>query len=243
MAAHYDSKYFPYPNEFVGATDSAGPCAILLDLALSLTPLLSSTPNSDHNVNPMGLQFIFFDGEEAFVDWSATDSLYGSRHLANSWHQTRVPPATHLTLHPSRTLIDKMDCLILLDLLGSTTPWPQFHNYFPETSEIYTSLLQLEQRLLLLGMLSKTRTTHSPASPYFAASNLDTNIQIDDDHRPFMDLGVPVLHLIPLPFPVVWHKLSDDASIIDSAVLADYALILRIFIVEYLDVPVDAGVK
>ncbi len=30
---------------------------------------------------------VFFDGEEAFVDWSDTDSLYGSRHLAAKWEQ------------------------------------------------------------------------------------------------------------------------------------------------------------
>ncbi|NWU37810.1 QPCT cyclotransferase, partial [Hylia prasina] len=28
------------------------------------------------------LQLLFLDGEEAFGDWSATDSLYGARHLA-----------------------------------------------------------------------------------------------------------------------------------------------------------------
>ena len=28
------------------------------------------------------LQFIFFDGEEAFVNWTPTDSIYGARHLA-----------------------------------------------------------------------------------------------------------------------------------------------------------------
>ena len=28
------------------------------------------------------LQLIFFDGEEAFVRWTNTDSIYGSRHLA-----------------------------------------------------------------------------------------------------------------------------------------------------------------
>jgi glutaminyl-peptide cyclotransferase len=28
------------------------------------------------------LQLIFFDGEEAFVQWTDTDSLYGARHLA-----------------------------------------------------------------------------------------------------------------------------------------------------------------
>ena len=30
------------------------------------------------------LQLIFFDGEEAFVRWTDTDSIYGARHLAES---------------------------------------------------------------------------------------------------------------------------------------------------------------
>lgn len=39
LAAHYDSKYFAPPNDvFLGATDSAFPCAVLLDLAETLDP-------------------------------------------------------------------------------------------------------------------------------------------------------------------------------------------------------------
>lgn len=34
-------------------------------------------PQSD-----IAVQLIFFDGEEAFREWTDTDSLYGSRHLA-----------------------------------------------------------------------------------------------------------------------------------------------------------------
>ena len=37
------------------------------------------------------LQLIFFDGEEAFVSWSATDSIYGARHLAAKMAQTPHP--------------------------------------------------------------------------------------------------------------------------------------------------------
>ena len=41
LSAHYDSKYFAPPNDhFVGATDSAFPCAVLLDLAESLNEML-----------------------------------------------------------------------------------------------------------------------------------------------------------------------------------------------------------
>jgi hypothetical protein len=35
----------------------------------------------------VSLQFIFFDGEEAFVQWSSTDSIYGARGLAAKWEK------------------------------------------------------------------------------------------------------------------------------------------------------------
>lgn len=66
LAAHYDSKFMP-GEHFVGATDSAAPVAMLLSLAT----LLDKMPiTADRAV-----QFIFFDGEEAFVEWSAFDAM------------------------------------------------------------------------------------------------------------------------------------------------------------------------
>lgn len=38
----------------------------------------------------MTFQLVFFDGEEAFVKWTDTDSLYGSRHLAKKMAEERV---------------------------------------------------------------------------------------------------------------------------------------------------------
>lgn len=32
---------------------------------------------------------VFFDGEEAFVEWTESDSLYGSRHLASKMENTK----------------------------------------------------------------------------------------------------------------------------------------------------------
>lgn len=77
-------------TQFLGATDSAAPCAILLDLAETLNPLLderkdrldSGTDDDDDEVLDTTLQLIFFDGEEAFVAWTDTDSIYGARHLS-----------------------------------------------------------------------------------------------------------------------------------------------------------------
>lgn len=77
LACHYDSKLM---DDFVGATDSAVPCAIMMNLANSLRQQLQAVKNGD-----LSLQYIFLDGEEAFVNWNAHDSIYGARNLAQKW--------------------------------------------------------------------------------------------------------------------------------------------------------------
>ncbi|KAF1651921.1 UNVERIFIED_CONTAM: Glutaminyl-peptide cyclotransferase-like protein, partial [Eudyptes robustus] len=52
-------------------------CAMLLDLARTLGPILKTKSGL-----PITLQLVFLDGEEAFVEWSRNDSTYGARHLA-----------------------------------------------------------------------------------------------------------------------------------------------------------------
>ena len=41
---------------------------------------------------------VFFDGEEAFVNWTRTDSLYGARHLAEKWSNTPHPKGSSTTM-------------------------------------------------------------------------------------------------------------------------------------------------
>lgn len=41
LSCHYDSKYFPNDPGFVGAIDSAVPCAILLNTVKTLQPYLN----------------------------------------------------------------------------------------------------------------------------------------------------------------------------------------------------------
>lgn len=53
----------------------------MLNLVKTSLPLLQKMLEGKN----LGLMLIFFDGEEAFENWSATDSLYGSRHLARKW--------------------------------------------------------------------------------------------------------------------------------------------------------------
>jgi Zn-dependent M28 family amino/carboxypeptidase len=56
----------------VGANDGGSSTAVLLELARALK---GTSFRND-------IWLVFFDGEEAVRDWTETDSLYGSRHLA-----------------------------------------------------------------------------------------------------------------------------------------------------------------
>lgn len=58
--------------------------------------------------------------------------------------------------------------------------------------------------------------------------------QIGDDHTPFEQLGVPILHLIAVPFPRFWHQLDDNEKIIDKSTSANLIRIFCVFVAEYL---------
>lgn len=83
LVAHYDSMY--RPEGFVGATDSAAPCAVLMHVARSVDGALSRkwaggrAGDGLEDVQEMGVQIVFLDGEEAWVSWTEEDSVYGAR--------------------------------------------------------------------------------------------------------------------------------------------------------------------
>ena len=60
---------------------------MMLDLAETLDPLLElrrerleNGLEDDEDVSDTTLQLVFFDGEEAFLDWTDTDSIYGAKY-------------------------------------------------------------------------------------------------------------------------------------------------------------------
>ncbi|KAA3678297.1 uncharacterized protein DEA37_0008189 [Paragonimus westermani] len=57
---------------------------------------------------------------------------------------------------------------------------------------------------------------------------------IQDDHIPFLYRGVPVLHLIPVPFPIGWHTVGDNATIIDWDVSKDLVNLMEAFVRSFL---------
>ncbi|XP_017887550.1 glutaminyl-peptide cyclotransferase-like [Ceratina calcarata] len=221
LACHYDSKY-TRKRDFIGATDSAVPCAQMINLAKVMKNHLDSIKNND-----VSLMFIFFDGEEAFKEWGPKDSIYGARHLAQIWHSNY----STYQLGENISELDKIDLLVLLDLIGA--PDPTFYNYFSNTEKWYSLLMSVESKLASLRKF-ESYSYGQPAQTYFQPYSMEAHIE--DDHIPFLQRDVPVLHLIPYPFPKVWHKPSDNRDNIDITTVENINKILRTFVASYLHI-------
>lgn len=78
VCSHYDTKRFS-TIQFVGASDGASSTGALVELArvLAMNPALAAK-----------VELAFFDGEEAVVQFTETDGLYGSRHYASSLRES-----------------------------------------------------------------------------------------------------------------------------------------------------------
>lgn len=228
LACHFDSKKFDN-FVFIGATDSAVPCALLLDIAWSLNASLWQSTNAGATTT---LQLIFFDGEEAFVEWSTEDSLYGSRHLAEQMDNWQIVTDDLRTI----PAIKAISVLVLLDLIGA--PDCTFINWFPKTSHLYSQLQSIEKRLFLAGLMDPVggSTRNLISNQFFPDKHIPKMMRsgIEDDHVPFMRRNVSVLHLIPYPFPKFWHKASDNEEALSYPAINNFARILRVFVAEYL---------
>jgi Zn-dependent M28 family amino/carboxypeptidase len=110
IAGHYDTNY-PLRNVgFVGANDGGSSAAILLEYANHLR---------GKKRDGYSVWLVWSDGEEAVRQWSETDSLYGTRHLAEKWEKDGT--------------LKKIKALLLMDMIGdadldvlrdtNSTPW------------------------------------------------------------------------------------------------------------------------
>lgn len=240
LVAHYDSKLTP--KDFIGATDSAVPCAILLHIAQSIDAALTRKwadlqaagkiddgLDDDDDIAKKGVMLLFLDGEEAFHSWTDTDSLYGARSLAETWEATHHP-----ALSSRHNQISDIDLFLLLDLLGSQNP--RIPSYFKTTHWAYNHMSDLETRmresnLFLSHGASPGKWFYEPSVKAMSAHTF----AVQDDHVPFQARGVEILHIIPTPFPLVWHTMEDDGKHLDMQTVKDWASLVTAFTAGWLE--------
>lgn len=151
----------------------------------------------------------------------------------------------HAPLSARKTHLANIDLFILLDLLGSAAP--KIPSYFPTTHWAYTGFAHLEQQLRAEGLFASHKA--NPGS-WFHEVDKDKGQwyggMVQDDHVPFMQRGVEVLHIIPSPFPRVWHEMIDDGDHLDMDTVKDWAVLTTAWMVgalgleDYLESPAPA---
>lgn len=118
LSAHLDSKEIPDIPNFLGADDATSACALIIELAATLS---QETPELAKQ-----LELVFFDGEEAFnesMSLNSGDGLYGSRAYAITLYKRNPKPTFGIVLDmighknlkiavPADTPPDLYDCLI-----------------------------------------------------------------------------------------------------------------------------------
>ncbi len=110
VASHYETNYPLRNTSFIGANDGAATTGLLIEIANHLR---------GKTLDGYSVWLLFDDGEEAVDKWSASDSLYGTRHLAAKWQNDGT--------------LKRIKAFLLADMIGdrdldimrdeSSTPW------------------------------------------------------------------------------------------------------------------------
>jgi hypothetical protein len=178
IASHYDTKLMP---GFVGANDGGSSTGVLLEIAR-----VAAAEFKEKKLD-LTLQFVFFDGEEAVVQWTEDDSTYGSRYFVESREDDGS--------------LDKLKGLVLLDMIGDKDLVVEREGYStPELADV------IWKAAGELGYGS-----HFATQKHY----------IEDDHKPFLEAGVPAVDLIDFtygtdqkygsggPTNAYWHTTED----------------------------------
>lgn len=207
IGGHYDSKFFRNIN-FVGANDGGSSTVLMQELARVISQLrqqeLASTSKGGRYLD-CTLVLAFFDGEETNLpEWNDGKTILGIQD----------------NLYGSRAFADGIErkfegpvfqglpikLALVIDMVGHKN-----QNLFITAG----SQPQMSQKLLSL-----TGDTRMSAP----------NLTIEDDHVPFLQKGVPVLHIIDWTNLDEWHTKNDTINIISSKNLQGFGELLMRFL-------------
>jgi Zn-dependent M28 family amino/carboxypeptidase len=177
ISGHYDTKLFR-EFRFVGASDGASSTAFLLEMARVLKA----------RRNPLTIELLFLDGEEAFcLNWDdcgrpgAPDNTYGSRHYVAAGKKSGS--LAGIKAHILIDMVGDRDLRLKRDL--NSTPW-------------LTDLIWSAAKRQKLDDVFSPLTT-----------------QIEDDHLAFVQAGVPSVDLIDLEYDA-WHTAKDSLDAVSA---------------------------
>lgn len=170
IAGHFDTKRYR-EFRFVGASDGGSSAAFLLEMARVLKA----------RRNPLTIELLFLDGEEALGEWKYPDHTYGSRHYVQMAKQDGS--------------LASLKALLLVDMIGDRD-------------------LNIRRDANSTTWLTDIIWATAREQKY-TAQFLDEVTEIEDDHQPFLEAGVPAVDIIDLDYPQ-WHTPFDTLDAVSA---------------------------
>ena len=170
IAGHFDTKRYR-DFRFVGANDGGSSAAFLIEMARVLKTWK----------NPLTIELLFLDGEEAVGEWQGTDHTYGSRH--------------YVQVARRGGSLTSLKALLLVDMIGDRD-------------------LRIRRDMNSTAWLTDIIWNAAGAQKlgeYFS----NDRTEIEDDHLPFVEAGVPSVDIIDLEY-AAWHTRMDTLDAVSA---------------------------
>ena len=189
LGGHYDTKLFT-DFRFVGANDGGSSAGLLLELARRLAG----------RRREFTYWVVFFDGEEARRDWSATDGIYGSRQLAAELRRSGE--------------IRRLRSVIVVDMIGDanldirresySTPWL--------TDLVWASARRLGYGAYFRSDAVAVEDDHVP----FLRARVPAVDVIDIDYPPWHTAGDTLEQISPKSLGIVGEVILDTLPALET---------------------------
>ena len=170
IAGHFDTKRYR-DFRFVGANDGGSSAAFLIEMARVLKT----------RKNPLTIELLFLDGEEAVGEWQGTDHTYGSRH--------------YVQVARRGGSLTSLKALLLVDMIGDRDL--RIRRDMNSTAWLTDIIWNAASAQKLGEYFSNDRT------------------EIEDDHLPFVEAGVPSVDIIDLEY-AAWHTRMDTLDAVSA---------------------------
>lgn len=208
IGGHYDSKYFPAGTRFVGANDGGSSTALMLELArLWMHPSQALPPKQKSTGTWFGCDIVlaFFDGEESFLpEWSDGEKILGVRdNLYGSRDFVNRLPRNGQYVVWTRKKPIKL--FLNIDMIGHKKQ----NLFITDGSDPLLS----EQLIALRGSVQLRRVP----------------LSVEDDHLPFLRMGVPLIHVIDWTNLAEWHTKDDNLEIVSPEKIASFLDVIMRF--------------
>ncbi len=200
ICSHYDTRPIadqePDPRKwrepFVSANDGGSGVALLMELAHHMKGLKTN----------VGVDFVFFDGEEYIFDHNNDEYFFGSKHFGEEYRKNRAK--------------DKKLYLgaVLLDMIGGKRArFPIEQNSWGKAQDLVKDVWKIAAEL------------KCPAFRSDAFSKFD----VEDDHIPLNTAGIPAIDIIDFDY-VHWHRLTDVPENCSGDSLEQVAKVLSVWL-------------